>query len=56
MPPFLFTCPVTQLKVQHWSEDDDMPEDQYEGVVCEACSRLHFVNPKTGKLMGEEDE
>jgi hypothetical protein len=51
-----FHLPSHVTKSLHGSEDDDAPEDQYEGVVCEACSRLHFVNPKTGQLMGEENE
>ena len=56
MGVFLFMCPVTQFKVQHWSDDDDPPEDGYEGVVCQACNGMHFVNPKTGKLFREENE
>ena len=56
MGVFLFMCPVTQFKVQHWSDDDDAPEDRYEGVVCHACNGMHFVNPKTGKLFREENE
>jgi hypothetical protein len=56
MGAFLFTCPVTRFKVQHWSDDDDPPEDQYDGVECKACLGLHFVDPKTGKVLGEESE
>jgi hypothetical protein len=26
----------------------------YETVVCQACSRLHFINRATGKLLGEQ--
>ena len=55
MAAFLFTCPNTQFRVQHWLEsDEDMSEDDYEGIVCQACAGLHFVNPKTGKVLGEE--
>jgi hypothetical protein len=54
---FLFTCPTTSMKVQHWlDDDDDATEDAYEGVVCQACARLHFVNRKTGKLLGHDSE
>jgi len=56
MPPFLFICPTTRAKVQDWSDDDDLREDQYDEVSCKACGALHFVNPKTGKVMGERDE
>jgi hypothetical protein len=53
---FLFTCPRTNLKVQHWLDDDeDVPETEYEAVQCPACSRLHLINRKTGKLLGEKD-
>jgi hypothetical protein len=56
MGAFLFTCPITQLKVQDWSTDDDPPEDRYDEFVCNACAGLHYVNPKTGKVLGEESE
>jgi len=54
MGTFLFTCPVTQLKVQHWLDDDrDASEDDYEGITCEACAGVHFVNRK-GKVLGDD--
>jgi hypothetical protein len=56
MPPFLFTCPTTRAKVQDWSDDDDLREDQYDEVVCKACGGVHFIDPKTGKVMGEPEE
>jgi hypothetical protein len=53
--PFLFTCPATGMYVQHWSdEDDDVRENEYEGIICPACTRLHFLNRKTGKLLGQD--
>jgi hypothetical protein len=57
MGAFLFTCPTTNLKVQHWLDDnDEATEDDYEAVVCQACAKLHFVNRKTGKLLGHDSE
>jgi hypothetical protein len=57
MTQFLFTCPVTSMKVQHWLDNDqDAPEDAYEGITCKACARVHFLNRKTGKLLGQEDK
>jgi len=51
----LFTCPTTKMLVQHWRDDDsDVPETEFRGIVCPACTRLHFINPKTGKLLGEK--
>jgi hypothetical protein len=56
MAAFLFTCPRTNLKVQHWLDDDeDVPETEYEAVQCQACARLHLINRKNGKLLGEKD-
>jgi NAD-dependent dihydropyrimidine dehydrogenase PreA subunit len=53
---FLFTCPRTNLKVQHWLDDgEDVPATEYEAVQCQDCARLHLINRKTGKLLGEKD-
>ena len=44
------------MKVQHWlDEDDDVPENEYEVITCLACTRLHFLNRKTGKLLGDQE-
>ena len=52
----LFTCPSTELKVQHWLDDDeDAPETEYEAITCKACARLHLINRRTGRLLGQED-
>lgn len=57
MGALIFTCPNTKINVQHWSdEDDDVSENEFQGIVCPACSRLHFINRKTGKLLGDETE
>ena len=57
MAATLFTCPVTKMKVQHWLDDDEnMPDDQYEMIVCKSCARLHLINSKTGKVLGQQDE
>ena len=41
----------------YWMDDDeDVPENEYEAVTCQACARLHLVNRKTGKLLGQEEE
>ena len=54
MGKLLFTCRVTGIRVQHWLDDDDptRPGDYYQSIVCPACARLHFVNRKTGRLLG----
>jgi len=54
--PIVFTCPATNFRVQHWLENgDDTPEGEHDGVDCPACSRLHFINRRTGKVLGHED-
>jgi hypothetical protein len=54
--PILFTCPATKMLVQHWLGDDgdEAREDDYEGVDCSACAQVHFINRKTGKVLGSE--
>ena len=55
--PFLFTCPTTSMKVQHWLDDDeDVAENDYEAITCPACNRLHFLSRNTGKLLGQHEE
>ena len=57
MSPFIFTCPNTDLKVQHWlDDDDDASDNEYEGIICLACTGLHFINRKTLKLFGQNEE
>jgi hypothetical protein len=55
MGAILFTCPTTQFKVQHWLGDDDSAsEDDYQGIICLGCTRLHFVN-RNGKVLGSDE-
>jgi hypothetical protein len=57
MAHLVFTCPTTSMNVQHWSDEDaDVREDEYEGIICPACTGLHFLNRKTGRLLGQDDE
>jgi hypothetical protein len=56
MAHILFRCPYTALNVQYSLSDDASQRDDestYEAVTCPACSRLHFVNRSTGKLLGD---
>jgi hypothetical protein len=52
--PVVFRCPNTGLNVHGWVADDPTEAESYEGVTCTACARLHLINPKTGRLLGEE--
>jgi hypothetical protein len=57
MAHLVFVCPTTSMNIQHWSdEDDDVRENEYEGMIYPACTRLHLVNRKTGKLLGHDKE
>ena len=57
MPPFIFKCPSTGLNVQEWVDDEDgLSDNEFQGLICPACTRLHFLNRKTGKLLGEKED
>ena len=52
----VFICPSTRFKVQHCLDDDeDVPDTEYEVVTCQACAKLHAINRKTGKLLGQQE-
>jgi len=57
MANFVFKCPVTGFNVQHnWDNDPDVSENEYEAIACPACTRIHLVNRRSGKLLGQDDE
>jgi hypothetical protein len=57
MGHFLFRCPATGFNVQHRLDGDpDVSENEYEAIACPACTRIHLVNRKTGKLLGRDDD
>jgi hypothetical protein len=43
--------------VQGWiAENPSEPESEsYEAVTCTACARVHLVDPRTGKILGSEE-
>jgi hypothetical protein len=53
MPAFIFNCPATGLKVQGWTTEEPPAVGYYEAVECTACKAVHFVNPHTGKIVGD---
>jgi hypothetical protein len=56
MAHFIFRCPATSLNVQHQTDDDpDISENEYVGIMCPACTKMHLLNRKTGKLLGQDD-
>ena len=60
MPAVLFKCPVTRQHVSAWvAEGVDAAADspaRPETIMCTACSRLHQVHPRTGKVYGVDDD
>ncbi len=57
MEKFIFSCPTTDLLVQLWlndNEEEGRRENRYEPISCPACVRLHFLNRKSGKLLGHD--
>ncbi len=55
MARFRYRCPTTGLRVGAFFPGDAMEPDGYEPVTCTACAAIHFVNPTTGKVLGEDD-
>ena len=53
---FLYRCPATKQTVQGFIAEELSDPNAYEAVECLACRRMHFVNPATGKVLGEDDE
>jgi hypothetical protein len=52
-----FRCPNTGFQVQAWTEGEDLEANYlYEAVTCTACQRIHLVNPKSGRVIGNDDE
>jgi hypothetical protein len=55
MPAFLYRCPNTGFRVQGYTFEQKSDNDAHEAVTCAACTRVHLVNPRTGKVMGKEE-
>jgi len=58
MESLVFRCTQAGANVQVWLPDGAQPEraDSYEAVTCPACARVHFVNRKTRKMLGDKDK
>jgi hypothetical protein len=53
----VFKCPVTGFNIQHELDDDkDVLDNEFRAIKCRACMKVHFINQKTGKLLGQERE
>jgi hypothetical protein len=58
MKTFLYRCPNTGQTVQGWSADEvpDGDDNSYQSFTCVACTGVHLINLKTGKVLGEEED
>ena len=52
MATFVYRCPATGQNVQGFIADDPGDDATYEPVTCTACTRVHLINPKSGKVLG----
>ena len=57
MDHLVFRCPQSRTNVQVWLPEDAQPErtDSYDAVTCPACARVHLINRKTGKMLGDKN-
>jgi hypothetical protein len=55
-PPFFFLCPVTGTRVKGVVVVEPPSDDpnSFEPVRCLACGRIHLLNFKTRKTIGED--
>jgi hypothetical protein len=57
MGAILYRCPIAGVQVQGWLADD-APENGkgeiYQSMACLACRRLHLVNCRTGRILGDD--
>jgi hypothetical protein len=56
MPSWFFRCPITGERVRGFVVAEDVPDDDpdaYIAVTCLSCGRIHLLNLKTGKTVGE---
>jgi hypothetical protein len=53
MTTFLYRCPNTGQQAQARTDDPPVADDPeaYQSVKCIACLRLHWVNPRTGRVL-----
>lgn len=60
MPSFLYRCPKTGKDVEGFVPDepshDRRFDDDFEVIVCNECKGLHWVDTKTGKVLGAKEE
>jgi hypothetical protein len=54
MAAFIYRCPATGYNVQAFVADDPTKgAEAYRSITCTVCGRVHLVNPKTGRVVGD---
>ena len=55
---FVFRCPNTGFNVQGWVADDSAEgkADVYESVARTIYTQVHLVSPRTGKVLGTNED
>ncbi len=61
MATFIYRCPSTGYKVQGFIADSPAKdgsqakdsEGTFRSLTCLVCTRIHLVNPTTGKVIGD---
>ena len=53
-----FPMHASGARVQVWPDETTQPDsaDQYEAVTWPACARVHLVNGKTGRTLGDREK
>lgn len=54
--PIIFKCPRTGMNVQHFLADEPTSAGEYKAVVCQACTKLHFIHSSSCKLLGDQEK
>jgi hypothetical protein len=52
MTTFLYRCPKIDMEIQGFVAGGNK-DNTFHVVTCTGCGRVHLVNPKTGRIVGE---
>jgi hypothetical protein len=57
MAPLTYRCPHTGYHVQWLAEEVlGLETETYQPVNCIVCQQIHYVNPATGRVLGQSDD
>jgi hypothetical protein len=59
MPMVRYRCPTVGKLAEVWTEGKDEeelgPHAYFDSVYCNACGGVHLVDPRTGRVAGEDE-